>query len=84
MTESEQFDEWIKDTCCNPDYSEAQRDAALTAWSKAPFARFCHPRAEHLLPLHVCFGAATGGGGPAQQLHWDEFMGKRISGYRWG
>ena len=28
----------------------------LVDWEEAPGARFCHPREEHLLPLHVCYG----------------------------
>jgi 4,5-DOPA dioxygenase extradiol len=28
----------------------------LLYWENAPHARYCHPREEHLLPLHVCYG----------------------------
>jgi aromatic ring-opening dioxygenase catalytic subunit (LigB family) len=27
-------------------------------WTSAPYARFAHPREEHLIPLMVCAGAA--------------------------
>jgi aromatic ring-opening dioxygenase catalytic subunit (LigB family) len=50
------FEEWLKDTCSNVTYSEDERKQRLTDWAKAPGARFCHPREEHLLPLHVCYG----------------------------
>jgi hypothetical protein len=36
---------------------EAEPTRRLVGWSKAPAARYCHPREEHLLPLHVCYGA---------------------------
>lgn len=52
------FESWLRDTCCNPEYSEEERARKLVHWSAAPAARFCHPREEHLLPLHVCYGAA--------------------------
>lgn len=52
------FESWLLDTCSNPDISEQQRQHLLTRWANAPGARFCHPREEHLLPLHVCYGFA--------------------------
>ena len=52
------FEQWLHDTCCNLEYSEDERAQKLVKWSEAPGARFCHPREEHLLPLHVCYGAA--------------------------
>lgn len=60
--ESEQqnraFEDWLADTCGNQDYSASQRSDLLQNWSEAPAARYCHPREEHLLPLHVCYGVA--------------------------
>lgn len=52
------FEEWLADACCNPDYTEAERENLLVNWADAPGARYCHPREEHLLPLHVCYGIA--------------------------
>lgn len=52
------FEGWLSDTCCNTDLTETDRAARLVAWEKAPAARYCHPREEHLLPLHVCYGVA--------------------------
>ena len=52
----------------------------LTGWADAPGARWCHPREEHLLPMHVCAGA---GGGPARRVFDDTVLGKRASGYAW-
>lgn len=34
------------------------RAEQLMAWEKMPYAREVHLREEHLLPLHVCYGAA--------------------------
>lgn len=50
------FEQWLLDVCSNTAYSEAQRAESFTRWSEAEGARFCHPREEHLLPLHVCYG----------------------------
>ena len=50
------FDSWLLEICSNPDINEEERAQRLIQWSQAPFADFCHPRAEHLLPLHVCYG----------------------------
>ena len=52
---SERFDAWLAATC---EAAPAARDAGLADWQKAPAARQCHPREEHLLPLMVCAGAA--------------------------
>jgi aromatic ring-opening dioxygenase catalytic subunit (LigB family) len=52
---SERFDAWLAATCAQ---APAERDAELAAWQRAPAARQCHPREEHLLPLMVCAGAA--------------------------
>ncbi len=52
------FDKWLVDTCSTQDIDEAERTERLTRWEEAPFARYCHPREEHLLPLHVCYGLA--------------------------
>ncbi len=51
------FQEWLIDTCCGV-HTELERTTALTQWENAPHARYCHPREEHLLPLHVCYGLA--------------------------
>ena len=59
---------------------ESVRTRQLIDWSSAPGARWCHPREEHLLPLHVCYGA---GGRPATQVFDDLVLGKRTSGYAW-
>ena len=52
------FDQWLQTTLTDKALSEAERAQQLTHWQQAPHARFCHPREEHLLPLHVCYGMA--------------------------
>lgn len=77
---NEAFEAWLRDTCTNPELSEEERRVRLIHWSDAPGARWCHPREEHLLPLHVCYGA---GGGPATLSFDDLVLHKRSSGYSW-
>ena len=56
---SQVFDEWLSQTLVLP---ASERNQALKNWSQAPAARECHPQGaeEHLLPLMVVAGAATG------------------------
>lgn len=53
---SKQFDDWLQQTITN--VSPTERYHRLLDWSEAPYARFAHPREEHLLPLMVAVGAA--------------------------
>jgi len=77
---NERFEAWLAQTCSDGDLDEAARHDRLVAWADAPGARFCHPREEHLLPLHVCYGAA---GGPCSQVFSLSILGKRSSMYLW-
>lgn len=54
------FEAWLMDVCSSRDYSEQERTEMLIHWIDAEGARYCHPREEHLLPLHVCYGASQG------------------------
>ncbi len=58
-TMNDSFESWLLETCSSPNIDEKSRTQRLTDWEKAPAARFCHPREEHLLPLHVCYGIAN-------------------------
>jgi aromatic ring-opening dioxygenase catalytic subunit (LigB family) len=71
------FDSWLTRAVESP---STERDALLTGWSTAPFARFSHPREEHLLPLMVMAGA--GGEAPGKRIFGDEPMGAALSAYR--
>jgi len=74
------FEEWLIDTCIHPGYSFSERSARLIAWDQAPAARYCHPREEHLLPLHVCAGLSDA----AAELMFDgDVLGKRTCCFIW-
>lgn len=74
------FEQWLSETCTSPDLDEAERSRQLTHWADAPSARFCHPREEHLLPLHVCYGRAASRCSEAFELR---ILGKASSMYLW-
>lgn len=78
--DNEAFDAWLADVCTDPERSEADRRAAMIGWEKAPAARYNHPREEHLLPLHVCYGA---GGAPATRSFDDRALEKHVAAYLW-
>jgi len=80
---SEAFDSWLNDVVVNTERSWADKEKALLNWEAAPYARFCHPREEHLLPLHVCFGAAQKVGLLARNVFDERLLGVKISGFLW-
>lgn len=57
-TNNRQFMASLRDTLCNGSLSETERWQKLARWKTLPYADYCHPREEHLLPLHVCYGLA--------------------------
>lgn len=65
-----------------PKASSFIRHEKLAHWAKAPGARECHPREEHLLPLMVVAGAA--GADKGKRDYHDMIANKVISGYRFG
>jgi aromatic ring-opening dioxygenase catalytic subunit (LigB family) len=73
------FDAWLDETVKAP---PIERETRLIAWTKAPAARACHPREEHLMPLMVVVGAA--GASPGRCDFRDVIAGKTISGFRFG
>jgi len=74
------LEQWLIDTCCNQLLTQTEREQRLTEWQQAPFARYCHPREEHLLPLHVCLGAARQ---PAELVFEGDVSGVRSSAFYW-
>ena len=60
----------------------ACRNRALASWDKAPKARESHPREEHLLPLHVCAGAA--GEDAGRVVFEDNMIGVQIVSFEFG
>jgi 4,5-DOPA dioxygenase extradiol len=73
------FQDWLMDTCTSP-MIQTEREARLIRWTDAPAARYCHPREEHLLPLHVCAGMADG---PGETIFDDYILGKRSVAFLW-
>jgi len=70
---------WLIETITS-DINQAERESHLINWESAPHARFCHPREEHLLPLHVCTGLASRKG---QVIFDDLIMGIRSLAFAW-
>lgn len=73
------FQNWLIEGCTGP-ISQSERERRLIEWQKAPSARYCHPREEHLLPLHVCLGMADK---PASTIFDDYILGKRGIAFLW-
>ncbi|PKN99328.1 MAG: dioxygenase [Chloroflexi bacterium HGW-Chloroflexi-4] len=73
------FQNWLIETCTS-DLSQEEREQRLVDWAKAPAARYCHPREEHLLPLHVCQGMSDK---PAEVIFDDRILGKRAIAFKW-
>jgi 4,5-DOPA dioxygenase extradiol len=77
---NESFEQWLIETCSSPELDETERADRLINWQNAPAARYCHPREEHLLPLHVCYGVAKRACSEFFEL---SIMGKKASVYLW-
>lgn len=76
---NDEFQAWLVDVCTG-DFTQAEKEQLLAEWDTAPHARYCHPREEHLLPLHVCFGLTDH---PADLIFDDYILGKRAIALRW-
>ena len=77
---SEAFDAWLNETAV--EVAPAERHERLIAWERAPQARACHPRAEHLIPLMVTAGAA--GEDPGRASFRGRIGGKTYSCFTFG
>lgn len=75
-----QFEGWLTNTLCSEEMTVEDREKRLLEWSDAPGARLCHPREEHLLPLHVCFGIMQARANKSIQMR---VLGKRASHFIW-
>lgn len=74
------FEQWLIDTLGDAGIAEPERARRLEMWEQAPFARYCHPREEHLLPLHVCYGLVQ----TACREYFElEILHKKSSMYLW-
>jgi 4,5-DOPA dioxygenase extradiol len=73
------FQDWLIEVVTRSP-SQKERERQMMAWDKAPSARYCHPREEHLLPLHVCLGMANKS---AKLIFDDRILGKRAVAFLW-
>ena len=71
-----EFDRWLVHAAEAP---AAERSMLLADWQAAPFARLCHPREEHLLPLMVAAGASDERG---THDYGEEVLGGAVSAFR--
>ncbi|MBL0708449.1 MAG: dioxygenase [Sulfurimonas sp.] len=74
------FEDWLIQTCTSENISPAERKEKLQKWSDAPFAKYCHPREEHLLPLLVCYGFCSS---PAKLVFDGVILEKKMSSFLW-
>jgi len=73
------FQDWLIEVSAGS-LTQEDRERELVHWERAPNARYCHPREEHLLPLHVCVGMAQ----VAAKLVFDDYIaGKRSVAFLW-
>jgi len=75
---AEAFDAWLREAMVAGD----TRDRSLIGWAQAPGARQAQPHEDHLLPLMVAAGAASGEDG--HTAFHGHALGKPISGFRFG
>lgn len=75
------FDAWLDDALALP---PAARTAALEAWEAAPYARVCHAREDHFVPLFTALGAAEGEAAVRVYHDTDLFGGVTASSYKFG
>lgn len=73
---SREFDRWLTAAA---EAEPSERTALLSRWSEAPWARLCHPREEHLLPLMVAAGASAERG---VHDYGELVLGGEVSAYR--
>ncbi len=73
-----EFDRWLAETAAADADERARR---LAAWRDAPWARLCHPREEHLLPLMVAAGASDS---PGTHDYGEVVLGGAVSAFRFG
>ena len=73
---SREFDRWLAEAAAA---DPAERATRLARWGEAPWARLCHPREEHLLPLMVTAGASRS---PGAHDYGEMVLGGAVSAFR--
>jgi len=76
---SEAFDAWLGAALA---FSTEKRREAMLDWESAPYARICHPKEDHLVPLFIALGAAEDGLATRIYHDRDLFGGMTASSYR--
>ena len=77
--DNDAFQDWLISQCCT-EMALKERLDNMIDWQQAPHARYCHPREEHLLPLHICIGLA----GKKGRLVFDDYIvGKHAVAFLW-
>lgn len=74
------FTHWLDQTLTSKTLSETERAASLSQWEEMPNARLNHPREEHLIPLHACYGVA---GKPVNEVFESVLMDAPARCYLW-
>ena len=74
------FNTWLSDRLLRG--NEEGWDA-LSFWKSGPVAEFCHPREEHLLPLHLCQGLALGLNLQCSELFQTEMSQQELRAWKW-
>ena len=78
-----EFNSWLSKICTDSSIPPSTVEKGLVEWNKAPQAKFCHPREEHLIPLHVCYGIAMEKS-PHGELIFDKtVLGQKCLGLLW-
>lgn len=73
------FQNALIEICCHGSFTP-HKAQALLQWDQLEGARYCHPREEHLLPLHICVGLAESRG----EIIFDDYIiGKRAVAFKW-
>lgn len=75
---SQEFSQYLKEAVTSEPERQQQR---LAGWQGAPYARYCHPREEHLIPLHVVAGASLCR--PATVIFDDTLMGAPCTSFQY-
>lgn len=75
------FHEYLTDAVVKTTDPKERRNK-LKQWAKAPYARECHPREEHLLPMLVIAGAGLND--PCDEIFDGSVMNIRTSGFLFG
>lgn len=77
------FHQWLNEACAADGLGKKERSLRLKNWESAPYARECHPREEHLIPLQVCYGAAESRTPVAKEVFAGEIRGRRVTALLW-